>query len=361
MTTKTTSIHLRPLTLLAVLALLAAAAWAPAPRADAQPVTLPRVSPHAVLSQTVGLTEVTIDYHRPSVNEREIWGGLVPYGQVWRAGANENTTITFSDPVRVEGRELAAGSYGLHVIPGEDEWVIAFSTVDTAWGSFTYDEAEDALRVTVAPEPAPFEEQLRYEVSDVDLDSATVALHWAGLRVPFGIEVDTPKVVTESLEAELRGIARFNWQSWAQAANWLSANDVDQEKALEWIDFSINQNPTVNNHFVKAQILNRLERTDEAAAVLAEAEGLASSEAEMNALGYGFLQAGQVDKAIEIFQRNVDDHPGSWNVYDSLGEAHAAAGDTDRAVELYSKALEMAPEAQHPRIEGVLEQLQGSD
>src|SRR5580765_3931245 len=115
---------------------------------------LPRDSQHAKVIQRVGITDITINYHRPLVKGRKVWGNIVPYGQVWRAGANENTTIAFSDPVNIEGKSLAKGVYGLHMIPAENEWTIIFSKNSTAWGSFTYNQSEDALRVTVKPQPA---------------------------------------------------------------------------------------------------------------------------------------------------------------------------------------------------------------
>ena len=121
---------------------------------------LPRPSQHAVITQRIGITDITINYHRPVVNKRKVWGGLVPYGQVWRAGANENTTIKFTDPVTIEGKPLPKGTYGLHMIPGENEWTVIFSKNSTSWGSFTYDQAEDALRVTVKPQAADFHEAL---------------------------------------------------------------------------------------------------------------------------------------------------------------------------------------------------------
>jgi tetratricopeptide (TPR) repeat protein len=344
----------------AVLTFAACAVLAALPAA-AQPLTLPQVSPHAVVSQTVGLTDVTVDYHRPSVNGRTIWGGLVPYGAVWRAGANDNTTITFSQPVRVEGQELAAGTYGLHMIPGEGEWVIAFSDNSTSWGSFSYDEAEDALRVTVTPQSAPFEEQLRYEVSDVDRDSATVSLYWEKLRVPFRVETDTNAIALQTIRQELRHLAGFNWQGWAQAANYVLQNDLDADLGLEWAERSIGLQENIQNLSLKARLLDKAGRGDEAAETLARAEAQASSEAEVNQLGYVYLQSGDVDRAIAVFQRNVDDHPESWNVWDSLGEAWAAKGDDAKAVSFYDKALEMAPEGQKPRIEGVLNQLRADD
>ena len=129
-------------------------------RAQSALMNLPRASQHAVLTQRIGITDITINYSRPLVNGRKVWGGLVPYGQPWRSGANENTTISFSDPVTIEGQPLAAGTYGLHMIPTENEWTIAFSKMNSAWGSFSYDQAEDALRVTVKPSATDFHDAL---------------------------------------------------------------------------------------------------------------------------------------------------------------------------------------------------------
>src|SRR5438067_13774930 len=137
-----------------LLALLAIGSLVPpATELSAQSLlNLPRASQHALVTQRVGITDITINYSRPLVNKRQIWGKLVPYGQVWRAGANENTTIEFTDPVTVEGKQLARGIYGLHMIPGESEWTLIFSKAATAWGSFSYKQQEDALRVSVRPQ-----------------------------------------------------------------------------------------------------------------------------------------------------------------------------------------------------------------
>jgi len=328
--------------------------------AAAQFVTLPQPSPAATVSQTVGITEITVDYHRPSVNERTIWGGLVPYDTVWRAGANENTTISFSHPVEVGGQPLAAGTYGLHVFPHESgAWTVAFSDNSSAWGSFTYDESEDAARIEVAPEAAPHREQLAYGFDDVGKDTATLALSWEKVRLPIPIAVDTDAAVLAGLADELRGISGFFWQPWSQAANYVLANQLDVEQGLAWIDRSIGVEENVNNLSLKSRLLRAAGRDGEANEVLAQAEDLAANEAQVNALGYGYLQAGEVAKAIEVFERNVRDHPESWNVYDSLAEAQAAAGRTDDAIGNYAKARDMAPEPQHARIDAALEQLEG--
>src|SRR5213593_4036833 len=127
-------------------------------------LNLPDVSQAAEVKQRIALTDITINYHRPLVNGRKIWGGLVPYGKVWRAGANENTTIEFSDPVSVEGKPLDKGTYGLHMIPNQDSWTVIFSKTNTGWGSFSYDQKDDALRVNVKPRPlAEQEEALEFD------------------------------------------------------------------------------------------------------------------------------------------------------------------------------------------------------
>lgn len=341
---------------LAVLALLL-----PALPALAQPTIqgMPRVSPAAQVAQRVGVADVEIQYHRPSINGRTVWGALVPYDQVWRAGANDNTTIRFSHPVEVQGKPLAAGTYGLHVLPKEDGgWQLILSHVSTAWGSFSYDEAEDALRVAVRPAPAAFAEQLAYGFRDVTEDSAVVTLHWEELEVPFTVAFDTPALALAEIEKQLHHLPQFSWQGWSDAAAYLAANDYEHEKALEWIDRSIGMNENGRNLGIKVRLLRQMDRDDEARELLARALEV-SNEAQVNQLGYLFLGSGDPETAIEVFQHNVDTHPDSWNVYDSLAEAYAAHEDTARARELYQKARSMAPETQHPRIDGLLDGLAG--
>jgi len=148
-----------------------------------------RISPKASISQTVGFTEVTISYSRPGVKDRKIWGGLVPYDKVWRAGANEATKITFSTDVTIEGKKLAKGSYGFFAIPGKNEWTLIFNKVADQWGAFEYNEAEDALRINAKPVKSNFTEWLRYEITRTSDSTAEISLLWEKLKVPFKIEV----------------------------------------------------------------------------------------------------------------------------------------------------------------------------
>src|SRR5271167_338846 len=146
--------------------------------AQSTQLDLPLQSQHAIVTQRLGVTDITINYHRPLANGRKVWGGLVPYGQVWRAGANENTTITFSNPVTIEGKPLDRGTYGLFMIPKEDEWTVIFSKTTTAWGAFTYKPDEDVLRVTVKPAASDFHDALIYDFDQIGPDSAVVTMRW---------------------------------------------------------------------------------------------------------------------------------------------------------------------------------------
>ena len=154
-----------------------------------------RISPKAFVEQTIGLTDVTVSYSRPGVKGRKIWGGLVPYNKVWRAGANEATKFTFSTDVAINGKKLPAGSYSFFVIPTPKEWTVIFNKVADQWGAFQYNEAEDAYRFKVTPKRANYHEWLEYTFSDMKVDakgknSAVVNLIWEKLKVPFTVETN---------------------------------------------------------------------------------------------------------------------------------------------------------------------------
>jgi tetratricopeptide (TPR) repeat protein len=320
------------------------------------PLKVPQASAEASVAQTVGITEIRISYHCPAVNKRKIWGQLVPYNEVWRAGANENTTISFSSDVSAGGQKLAAGTYGLHMIPTEKDWTIIFSKQAAAWGSFSYDQKEDALRITVAPQPAEFQERLGYTFEDPTDTSVQAVMRWEKLRVPIPITVDTPQVVVASLRQELRGLPRFTWQGWNQAAAYCLRANVNLDEALEWSKQSIGIAENFTNLRTRAGLLEKKGDVKEAEALRARSLQIAT-ETEMNAYGYQLLGQKKTDEAIEAFKKNVKDHPGSWNVYDSLGEAYAIKGDKKQATELYRKARGMAPESQRKRIDDALAKL----
>lgn len=311
---------------------------------------LPQPSPRAQVAQTVGLTEITVAYSRPSAHGRAIWGGLVPYGKVWRAGANENTVVTFSTPVKVGGTALPAGSYGLHMLPTEKAWTVIFSRQSHAWGSFSYDPKEDAARVEATPVPAEPEECLAFTFEDVSDKGATLSLRWEKLRVPVRLEVDTPEVVVASLRDQLRGLPRFFPECWAGAAGWCALNGVDREEALAWADRSLQMRETFAGLRAKARLVEQGGDAKAAEALRERALAIAS-EADVNNLGYALMAQGKNDEALAMFHKNVKDHPESWNTYDSLAECYGARGDKANAALYYRKALDkVAAEDQKARI-----------
>ena len=321
-----------------------------------QNLTLPDASQHAFVMQQVGMTEIKIDYHRPGVKGREIWGKLVPYDQVWRAGANENTTIFFSKDVIIDGKKVPAGTYGLHMIPTATDWTIILSRDYRAWGSFFYVEANDLMRFIVTPKSADFQEWLIYTFDEVTPNSTTVSLKWDKLAVPFKIEIDLHKQMLNEMAVQLTGIPGFFWQGWNQAANYCYVNTIDLEQGLEWADRSVGINKNVTNTYTKALILADLNKQSEADELKKEAF-VNAPEADVNTLGYTLLTGGKIDDAIEVFQKNTELYPDSWNVWDSLAEGYMNKGDKQLATQYYTKALGMAPENQQERIKGTLAQL----
>jgi tetratricopeptide (TPR) repeat protein len=324
---------------------------------QAPPLTTPESSPKASVSQTVGLTEMTIAYHRPAVAKRKIWGDLVPYGEVWRAGANANTTLSFSTPVEIGGKTVPAGTYGLHMLPTEKEWTVILSTVSTAWGSYSYTPKEDAVRVTVTPEATDFTERLSYSFDEPTNDSVSVVLRWEKLKVAFKVTVDTPAVVRASMRAELRGLPRFFWQGWNEAAQYWLRSGGDLGEAEKMVGESLQIQETFQNLNTKAAILEKKGDAKQAAALRTKALGLAT-QGDLNQYGYSLLGQKKVDEAIEIFRKNAKDHPGSWNAHDSLAEAFGIKGDKKSAIESYSKALSLVKdEANRKRIEQTIARL----
>ena len=320
-----------------------------------QNLTTPQVSQKASVSQRIGLTDIAVNYHRPAVNNRVVWGGIVPYDQVWRAGANENTTIYFSTDVTVENNKVTAGTYGLHMIPTKKSWTIIFSKDNAAWGSFFYDEKNDAIRFTVNPNTSEFQEWLSYSFDALSASSATLTLKWEKLSIPIKIEVDVNETVISSMEKELTGIPGFFWQGWNQIATYAFTNNYNLDKASTWVDRSIGINKNLTNLMTKSLILESMGKSQEAEKIKKEAYAIPGiDEAQINALGYQLMGIGKTEEALKVFEKNTVDHPDSWNAWDSLAEGLLTKGDKVKAKQLYEKALGMAPDNQKDRIKGIL-------
>jgi tetratricopeptide (TPR) repeat protein len=323
------------------------------------PVTLPQPSPAASVSQTIGISAVTVVYHRPYVNQRAIWGGLVPYGYhdlgfgtakaaPWRAGADENTLITFQNDVWVAGQALPAGTYGLFMALAPDGGVtVIFSKDTTSWGSFYYNEAHDALRVPSKLEDADFHEQLTYDFSAVTDTTAVLTLSWEKKRIPIPLKVDTVADVVANLKRELLGAKGFDYRAWVSASRYLMVANVELPLALEWADVAVSGREIGERNFAtlsnKALALSKLGREDEAKTIMDGALKLGSAT-EIHQYGRALIAQGKFQRALEVYQLNAQLHPDVWPVNYGLARGYSAVGDYKAALQALLKAQTQVPE-----------------
>jgi hypothetical protein len=322
---------------------------------------LPLQSQHAVVTQCIGLTDITINYHRPLVNGRQVWGKLVPYGQVWRAGANENTTITFTDPVTIEGQALDKGAYGLHMIPGESQWTVIFSKMSTAWGSFSYKQDEDALRVTVKSQPAEFHDALTYDFDDVKPDSAVVTLSWEKIAVPFKVAVNVSDVVEASLHHQMRGLNQYYWDTWDDAAGYFLAAKTNLDEALKDEDQSIQVEERFDNLMNKSRILDAMGRKDASTEFRNKALEKASA---LQLYFYGRQLQGEKkqEEAFAVYRSNAKKFPDYWTSHVGMARVYSGQGDFDKAVKEIQAALTGVPDdANRSNLETYVKRLQSKD
>jgi tetratricopeptide (TPR) repeat protein len=318
---------------------------------------LPRKSQNAKVIQTIGVTDVTLKYSRPLTNGRKVWGGLVPYGEVWRAGANENTVITFADPVSIEGKPLDKGTYGLFMLPTEDQWTIIFSKINSAWGAFTYKQDEDVLRVTVKPTASDFHDALIYEFDDLKPDSATVTLRWDKLAVPFKVSVNVPQTVEASLQKQFRGIVQYTWVSYDDAANYFLDAKTDLPDGLKYVDQSIQAEERYENLMTKSRILAAMGKTDEAKTFATQA--LAKADAPQSYQYARQLQRdNKQDEAFAIYRNIAKKYPTNIFAYAGLARIAVGDGNYDEAVKEMTLAKNAAPDNAKSQIQGLINRLE---
>ena len=222
-----------------------------------------RISQSASVSQTIGLTDLTVAYHRPGVKGREIWGKLVPYDQVWRAGANEATTVSFSDDVTIAGKQLKAGTYSFFVIPRLGEWTVIFNSQPKQWGAYSYDSTKDVMRISVKPEPIAHEEWLSYTFSDLTSISAKLSLRWEKIALPIMIEVNTDAIMASANNAAVTTAL----QQLGNYARYCLDSKTNWNKGMEAVERSIAINENASNLRIKAELLAQSGKAKEAIAV----------------------------------------------------------------------------------------------
>jgi Protein of unknown function (DUF2911) len=311
-------------------------------KAQYSQLDLPRESQAASVTQRIGTTDITINYSRPSVKGRTVWGDVVPYDQVWRAGANENTTFTTSHDIDVEGAKLPAGVYGLHMIPMKSTWTIILSKDHQAWGSYFYKQEKDALRATVTPRSCAMTEQVSFEFTDVTKDAATLVMRWEKVEVPINLGVDVHGIVLAEMPDQLRGLGAFGWETWYEAAHYAHEEKMAPEQAMKWVDMSIARGANFENQTLKATMLEKQGKTAEAAA-LREAMLDGATNAQLNTYAYQLANQGKTEEAVRMFELNAKRHADDPNTHDSLGEGYMMAGNKDAAIKSFKKSLSMKP------------------
>lgn len=316
---------------------------------QSQELELPRQSPGASVSQRIALTDITINYHRPAVKDRTVWGELVPYntGQPipWRAGANENTTIQFTTDVAIEGEHLAAGTYGLHMIPSEKEVIVIFSKDYQSWGSFSYNPNQDALRVTVTPVESTFHEWLTYSFTPTSSTSVTCQLQWGDRAIPFEISVDRETVLA-SIREELKNEPGWTWRGWNEAANYCLQQNFNYQEGLGWAGRSVWAQPNFQNIKVKAELMalqQELEGDAYNAFVLDQIEKDMSSEPVdwntwNNAAAYALNTHKNHDKAMAWADASLEQFPTFANT-NTKADILTAMGKEKQAQKLMDKML----------------------
>jgi hypothetical protein len=233
-------------------------------------LSLPRESQRQETTQVVGDAKITIVYHRPNVKGRKIWGELVPYGKIWRTGANENTTVEISRDAMINGQPLPAGKYGMHTVPTANEWTVVFNNVNNEWGSFTYDEKKDALRVKAVPQPAPMQETMSIDIDNVTARSADISIEWEKLRVP--ITVDFGDVAGRNLtmiREAVKSRKPDDVRPLTQGAGYVYSLRLkdNYDEAIGWLDQAIAVKEAFGPLSTKARILAEMGRTADAVAV----------------------------------------------------------------------------------------------
>jgi Protein of unknown function (DUF2911) len=280
-------------TLLFTLALVTELMIAPPLSAQTSGVNFPAASPACTLKQRVGLTDIEIVYSRPGVKNRTIFGGIVPYGQVWRTGANQATKITFSTPVKLEGHEIPAGIYALFTIPGENEWMIIINKGANQWGSFQYNERDDVVRFQVTPVTLKDTriETFCIEFNRVRDESAVLTLVWDRTVVPIQMEVEVASKLVPQIEAAMAAPGKKQAGFYFQAATFYYNHDLDQKKALDWVNAGLADNPRIAYEMLhlKAQILAKqgdkpgaIAAAKQSSELAVKAEGQGSSFVKMN-------------------------------------------------------------------------------
>lgn len=336
---------------------------ATASKAQFHTMKIPQPSNHVLETQTLGVTDITIDYSSPATRGRDVWNdrGVIPQNAepiAWRAGANMATTLSFSTDVMIEGKSLKAGTYGFHIVPKEGIYQLIFTDVHQQWGSYYLDLENDiTLSVDVSAELSDFSEKLDYEFLNWAENEVTIGLEWADQRIPFKVSVDLNKTVIESFRSELRGINTYRWEAWNDAAVWCLNHNTNLEEALTWAERSINggyngfaANSNLDNNGTRIRILERLEKEAEMKAAIADAIRLPTTANEANNFSILLIQMEQYEAAEEFLTTAKKAYPDAWYLNLNYGLTNYFLGNTKTALKVIDEVMKVAPENVRGRL-----------
>lgn len=321
------------------------------------PVELPAASPKAKVYQQIGVTDMSIVYHRPLAKGREIFGKLIPFGKMWRAGADENTVIKFSTDVTIDGKMIKAGAYGLHAIPNKDSWTIILNTETKAWGSYFYDKSKDVARFSAKSENSSHEEAMSYSFKNITKNSATVDLKWAKTSVTFDVNVNSTELVNENIKSQLNSLPWWGWTGLYNAAEYNLNNNVHLDDATKWINRSIQNNRNFNNLNLKVQILEKQGGKSAEAKKLNDEALKIGSVRDLQRAAFAKFRAKDNKAGLDILKHNILNAPKNYQSYTAMAWGYEQVKDKKSALKMYKKALKMAPADRKERIKKAMDKL----
>ncbi len=317
---------------------------------------IPRKSQAAKVEQRIGISDLSVSYHRPAAKERKVWGGLVPYdgGQPipWRAGANENTVFTTSTDINVEGTKLAAGTYSLHMIASEDKATVIFNTNIASWGSYSYNQQLDAIRVEAdIVEQSPYIEFLTYQFTNLSNTGGELELQWADKKVVIEIQAETNELTYESIKQQLQVEPGWTWLGWYEAANFCYQNEIHLNQGLQWAGRSVFNNPNSQNLLLMAQLSAKVKNAENEQEAIVDnlSKNLAAQPVtwkEYNsAANYCLVNNVSLEKGLEFASQSVKMNPKMSNQMNKALILEAL-GRGEESKEIKTTALESSSNAE---------------
>lgn len=320
------------------------------------PIKLPPASPKAKVFQQIGVTDIAIAYNRPLVKGREIFGKLIPFGKVWRTGADKNTVIKFNTDVTINGNKVKAGAYGLHTIPNKDSWTVILNKETQAWGSYFYKKDQDVLRFNVTPKTTSHQEAMTFNFTNVSKNKTTVELSWATTSISFDISANSDELINNSIKKQLNSLPWWGWTGLYNAAQYNLNNNVYLEDALTWVNRSIQNNRNYTNLTLKAKILEKMGKSSEAAALNSQALKIGTIR-ELQRAAFLKFRAKDFKGGLEILKNVLKNSPNNYQSYTSMAWGYTQAKDNKSAKKMYKKALKIAPKDRIDAIKQAMEKL----